>query len=104
MRFGVRKIRLAGLALVALGFALLTRAPAHSDYLRNVFLVMVLLGIGPGLSFPPADEAGYGRHDAQRRGARLQPAQHDDEGGRLARSRGACHSLHPPDESPACLG
>jgi EmrB/QacA subfamily drug resistance transporter len=52
MRFGARNVLLAGLGLVASGLVLLTRTPAHSDYLRDLFLLMVLLGVGAGLSFP----------------------------------------------------
>jgi EmrB/QacA subfamily drug resistance transporter len=52
MRFGARKMVLAGLALFMAGLALFTQAPVGGDYLIHVLPVMVLLGIGAGLCFP----------------------------------------------------
>jgi MFS family permease len=52
MRFGARKLVLAGLALFMAGLALFTRAPIGGDYLVDIFPVMVLLGVGAGLCFP----------------------------------------------------
>ena len=52
MRFGARSVLLAGLVLVAVGLLLLTRTPAHSEYLRDLLLPTALLGVGAGLSFP----------------------------------------------------
>jgi MFS transporter len=51
-RFGAPPALLAGLALVALGLALFQRAPVHSDYLRDLLPMMLVLGVGAGLSFP----------------------------------------------------
>ena len=51
-RFGSRRVLLAGLTLIAVGLALFVRIPVQSDYLRDLFLPMVLLGVGAGLSFP----------------------------------------------------
>jgi EmrB/QacA subfamily drug resistance transporter len=52
MRFGARKLVLAGLALFMGGLALFTRAPIDGGYVVDVFPVMVLLGVGAGLCFP----------------------------------------------------
>jgi EmrB/QacA subfamily drug resistance transporter len=52
MRFGARKLVLAGLALFMGGLALFTRAPIDGGYVVDVLPVMVLLGVGAGLCFP----------------------------------------------------
>jgi MFS family permease len=51
-RFGAKATLLAGLTLIAAGLALFARAPAGADYVQELLPVMVLLGIGAGLSFP----------------------------------------------------
>jgi MFS family permease len=51
-RLGARRVLLAGLSLMAIGLVLLARGPMHSDYVRDWLLLMVLLGVGAGLSFP----------------------------------------------------
>ena len=52
MRFGARKLVLAGLALFMAGLALFTRAPIGGGYVVDILPVMVLLGVGAGLCFP----------------------------------------------------
>jgi EmrB/QacA subfamily drug resistance transporter len=52
LRFGARSTLLLGLALVVAGLALFARAPVDASYPSDVLPVMVLLGIGAGLSFP----------------------------------------------------
>ncbi len=52
IRFGARAVLLAGLTLLAIGLALLTRAPVDASYVADVLPSMVLLGVGGGLSFP----------------------------------------------------
>ena len=52
-RFGPRATLLPGLALIAAGLALFTRAPVDGSYLTDVLPSMLLLGIGAGLAFPP---------------------------------------------------
>jgi len=52
MRFGARKLVLAGLALFMVGLVLFARAPVDGEYVIHVLPVMVLLGIGAGLCFP----------------------------------------------------
>jgi EmrB/QacA subfamily drug resistance transporter len=51
-RFGPRTVLVPGLLLMGTGLALITRAPAHASYLVDLLPVMLLLGIGAGLSFP----------------------------------------------------
>ncbi|HLJ81288.1 MAG TPA: MFS transporter, partial [Ktedonobacterales bacterium] len=50
-RFGSRRMVLVGLTFIAVGIVLLTLSPVHADYVRDIFLPMVLLGVGAGLSF-----------------------------------------------------
>ncbi len=52
MRFGVRTVLLVGMVLLTVGLVLLAWSPMNSDYVRNMLLPMVLLGIGSGLAFP----------------------------------------------------
>jgi EmrB/QacA subfamily drug resistance transporter len=52
MRFGARTTLLAGLVLIGAALALFTQAPVHGSYMRNVLPVMILLGVGIGVSFP----------------------------------------------------
>jgi len=51
-RFGARSVLLAGLTFLAIGLALLARAPADGSYLIDVLPVLLLLGIGGGLALP----------------------------------------------------
>ena len=53
MRFGARNTLLPGLVLVGVGLALFTGAPVDGDYVTDILPVMILLGFGIGLSFPP---------------------------------------------------
>jgi EmrB/QacA subfamily drug resistance transporter len=52
MRFGARRLLFPGLALVAAGLVLFTRAPVDANYWVDVFPVLVLMGIGIGVCFP----------------------------------------------------
>ena len=52
MRFGARRVLLAGQILIAVGLVLLALGPMNSDYVRDLLLLMALLGVGGGLSFP----------------------------------------------------
>src|SRR3954468_21542832 len=52
VRFGARATLLPGLALVSAGLVLFQRAPVDASYLVDLFPVMLLLGVGAGLSFP----------------------------------------------------
>jgi EmrB/QacA subfamily drug resistance transporter len=51
-RFGPRSTLLAGLTLIVAGLVVFARAPADAQYVTELLPVMVLLGIGAGLSFP----------------------------------------------------
>jgi MFS family permease len=51
-RFGGRAVLLAGLTLMAAGMVLVMRSPLHSNYAVDLLPVMILLGVGAGLSFP----------------------------------------------------
>jgi EmrB/QacA subfamily drug resistance transporter len=52
MRFGARRVLLAGLVLIVPGLLLLTRAPVDATYAVDLLPSMLLLGIGAGLVFP----------------------------------------------------
>ena len=52
MRFGARTLLFPGLALVAAGLILFTRAPVDANYWTDVFPTLVLLGTGIGVCFP----------------------------------------------------
>ena len=52
MRFGPRRVLIPTLLFLVAGLLLFARAPVDGDYFRDVFPVMVLLGLGAGLSFP----------------------------------------------------
>jgi EmrB/QacA subfamily drug resistance transporter len=52
MRFGAHATLLPGLAFMAAGLLLFARAPVGANYVTEVLPVMVLLGIGAGISFP----------------------------------------------------
>jgi EmrB/QacA subfamily drug resistance transporter len=52
MRFGARTMLRPGLVLIASGIALFARAPVDGSYVRDILPVMLLFGIGIGISFP----------------------------------------------------
>jgi len=52
MRFGARTVLLAGFVLISVALVLAARGPVSADYLRDLFPVLALLGIGGGLAFP----------------------------------------------------
>ena len=52
MKIGPRATLLPGLALMADRAALFASAPVHADYVTRLLPVMLLLGVGAGLSFP----------------------------------------------------
>jgi EmrB/QacA subfamily drug resistance transporter len=51
-RFGAKATLVPGLALLAAGLVIFTQAPVDGSYISDVLPVMILLGIGAGLSFP----------------------------------------------------
>jgi EmrB/QacA subfamily drug resistance transporter len=52
MRFGPRRVLIAGMSLGALGLAWFARVPVHDDYVVHVLPALLLLGLGIGGSFP----------------------------------------------------
>jgi EmrB/QacA subfamily drug resistance transporter len=52
MRFGPKATLLPSLVLIAAALVLFARAPVDGDYVTDVLPVMVLLGLGAGVSFP----------------------------------------------------
>jgi EmrB/QacA subfamily drug resistance transporter len=50
-RFGSRNVVLAGLTGIALGMVLFARSPSNANYVADLLLPMILLGIGAGLAF-----------------------------------------------------
>ena len=52
VRFGARATAIPGIALIAAGLLLFTRVPVDAAYATDLLPVMLLLGIGAGVSFP----------------------------------------------------
>jgi EmrB/QacA subfamily drug resistance transporter len=52
MRFGARTLLFPGMVLITVGLVLFSLAPVDGSYVRNVLPVMLLLGLGIGVSFP----------------------------------------------------
>jgi predicted MFS family arabinose efflux permease len=51
-RFGPKATLLPGLVLIGAGLLLFAQAPVDGDYVTDILPVMILLGLGAGLSFP----------------------------------------------------
>jgi MFS family permease len=51
VRFGAKPVLIPSLALIAIGLLLFARTPVDGDYVRDLLPVMVVLGLGAGLSF-----------------------------------------------------
>jgi EmrB/QacA subfamily drug resistance transporter len=62
-RVGPRPLAGAGLAIAAVGMALLGRAPVAADYWVDVLPAMVVVGLGAGLSFVSITTAALARVD-----------------------------------------
>jgi MFS family permease len=52
MGFGARRTLIAGLVFAAAGLLVFARAPVDGSYVEHVLPVMLLLGVGAGVSFP----------------------------------------------------
>jgi EmrB/QacA subfamily drug resistance transporter len=50
--FGARRSLLSGMVFIAAGLALFARAPVDGSYVVDVLPVMIILGLGIGVSFP----------------------------------------------------
>ncbi len=57
-RFRPKPVLIAGLLITIGGFVLLAFLPSHGDYASDLVPAMILLGVGPGLSFVPIMIAG----------------------------------------------
>jgi len=51
VRFGAKTVLVPSLALIAIGLLLFARTPVDGDYVRDLLPVMIVLGLGAGLSF-----------------------------------------------------
>src|SRR5262249_46729505 len=52
MRFGAFRVAVAGQLVIVLALLILALGPERADYVRNLLLPMILLGLGGGLCFP----------------------------------------------------
>jgi EmrB/QacA subfamily drug resistance transporter len=52
MRFGARRALVPGLVLIMAGLIAFTRAPVDGDWATHILPVLLLLGVGAGISFP----------------------------------------------------
>ena len=52
VRFGARRVLLAGQAVIVVGMALFALGPMRGNYALNLLPLVILLGVGGGLSFP----------------------------------------------------
>jgi EmrB/QacA subfamily drug resistance transporter len=52
MSYGPKRTLLPGLVLITVGLLLFARVPVHGSYMKDVFPIMILLGLGVGGSFP----------------------------------------------------
>jgi EmrB/QacA subfamily drug resistance transporter len=50
-RFGARRVLLVGLTCIAAGLVLFARSPLVLDYVRDLLLAMIVLGVGASLAF-----------------------------------------------------
>ena len=50
-RFGARTVLLVGLSCLAVGLLLFVRSPMHAEYVRDLLLPLILLGVGASLAF-----------------------------------------------------
>jgi EmrB/QacA subfamily drug resistance transporter len=57
-RYGARPVLVTGLALIAVALGLLTRIPAHADYLTELLPVFAVFGVGAGLTLPSVTTLG----------------------------------------------
>jgi len=52
MRFGPHRVLLVGRVIIAAALAVLAIGPLYGNYVRDLFVPMMLLSVGGGLSFP----------------------------------------------------
>lgn len=80
-----------GFLLAAVGMLLLTRLEVGSSYPALILPAQLLLGLGMGTAFMPADVPGHARGEPGRRRSRLRHGQHLAAGRRRHRHRAAEH-------------
>jgi EmrB/QacA subfamily drug resistance transporter len=57
-RLGARRLLLAGLVMITAALALLTQVPAHAAYATRLLPLLVLFGVGGGLTLPAVTSLG----------------------------------------------
>jgi EmrB/QacA subfamily drug resistance transporter len=57
-RFGARRVLLAGLVMITVALALLTQVPAHAAYTSRLLPLLVVFGLGGGLTLPAVTSLG----------------------------------------------
>jgi EmrB/QacA subfamily drug resistance transporter len=67
-RVGPRPLAIAGLAIAAVGMALMGRAPVGGEYAMDVLPAMIVVGLGAGLSFVSITTAALARVDDEASG------------------------------------
>jgi EmrB/QacA subfamily drug resistance transporter len=67
-RVGPRPLAIAGLAIAAVGIALMGRAPVGGEYAMDVLPAMIVVGLGAGLSFVSITTAALARVDDEASG------------------------------------
>jgi len=58
IRFGARRLLLAGLVMITAALALLTQIPAHAAYASRLLPLLALFGLGAGLTLPSVTSLG----------------------------------------------
>ncbi len=58
VRFGARRLLLAGLVMITVALVLLTQVPAHAAYATDLLPVFLLFGVGGGLTLPAVTTLG----------------------------------------------
>ena len=101
MGIGARKALIAGLAFAGVGLLLFARAPVDGNYVTDVMPVMVLLGVGAGLSFPALMTLAMSGATQSDSGLGFGLRQHDRAGGRRDRPRGARDARDRAHRRPA---
>ncbi len=93
-RIGEQRLLAGGLLLALIGMTWLSRISVGADYVTQMAMPMVLLGIGMGSAFTPLTTAGIARRRRPRCRRRLRPGQRRPPAGRHARDRDPDHGLH----------
>ena len=57
-RFGASRVLVSGLVMITVALALLTQIPAHADYATSLLPLLVVFGLGGGLTLPAVTTLG----------------------------------------------